>query len=58
MVWYVVRPSVFLVVEERKSLRWDWRERRACHSASWRDLLFLRRRSWRRMRTVLGRTLG
>ena len=45
MVWYVVRPSVFLVVEERKSLRWDWRERRACHSVSGRALLFLRRRS-------------
>lgn len=58
MVWWVVRPSGFLRVEEWKSERWDWRERRDCHSVSWRDLLFRRRRSCRRMRTVLGRTLG
>ena len=58
MVWWVVRPSVFVVGEERKSERWDWRERRDCQSVSGRDLLFRRRRSCRRMRTVLGRTLG
>lgn len=58
MVWWVVRPSEFLAVEERKEERWDWRVKRDCHSESGRDLLFLRRRSWRSMRTVLGRTLG